>query len=260
MNRPHLLLGIVIFCALSAGCLQLGAPGTPTETSSSPTLTPMPSPESPQMLNQTTAVEYVRQSEHQLRYNDHLDENTAELTLNCSARPISAVDNGYYVVAGCFGTERTVPPSNASHGGAVSDIGPTPVTYFVNETTIERIDYETQKADQPTQTPPDDRISNARHLYISNFNQSAVKYNVTIVDVTNETPAQHSQYARTLDSHKGRKIVRVVEQTGTYRITVQIEQEEETYTWHVGSESKVNGISISISPDGAVKIESQPRL
>ena len=140
---------LLALCVLFAGCASSGVgsgpTGTTTEGCPPPTnFSTRPLPEKPETLTNETAVAFAVEYEEATTWNDVRKSAEIDLSVDARGSVVNRTETGYVVhVTGGFSTYSCHDGARAVGDGFIS------ANYFVNNTTVVRLEYPDNRRTDP---------------------------------------------------------------------------------------------------------------
>lgn len=273
---------VVAVLALTAGCIggvpvDVGGttstpeptPATPTTTTgpTTPTVSPESTPETlapqsypwkPDPLRAGNVEVYVREYERTVRHNELVGQSVIAVEQTCQAALVAEVDAGYLVRAECGGSIHQRADGGATSVGAIS---PERVTYFVNDSIVERIAGEDRELDPYRAGDGGLNVATPESLAVVNADDEHRDLRVEVAyEDENET---ESVLGETLAVAPGEGVdfERVAAREGFYNVSVEMANETAaTYRWQVdsGENGRPGGVGVVVTSTGDVVVVPLP--
>lgn len=264
----------MVALALVAGCISAipvdrgpEATATPTGTPT-PTATPEPTTETvqpqslpwkPTPLRAGNVEVYVREYERTVRHNELVGPSVIAVEQTCQAGLVAQTEAGYLVRAECGGSVHQ------RDGGAtsVAAIPPERVTYFVNDSTVERIvgvdhQFDTYRAGEGGLN-----VAVAESLAVVNADDEDHEIGIEVAFDGDEDTQSVLNDTLAVASGEGVDLERLAAREGRYNLTVELANETvATYRWQVddGEPGRPGGVGVIVTPAGEVLVVPLPRM
>lgn len=212
-------------------------------------------PDKPADLTTQTVEQYATEYERAETYRA-LSELGTRVSLTCNATVDRRTENGFYVIAACAATTRTL--------SGVGSGGPVPHPYFINTTTTIRIDAEHRPSlTQETIYKPANETEHVRPrgLKVVNFDSTGHRVGVTITYENTTVPETAFATSYRIAGHSGVEQDAVTIREGVYTVNATLaDGTSDTARWRVLESNWWAGdITIYITPDGDLAISNSPR-
>jgi hypothetical protein len=239
--KREVLCVLVVFLA---GCLG-GVP--PVGSSDAPAYPDRPAP-----LSRDNALAYTTGYERAAEYRDQKEIGN-RVELGCNSTLINETAAGFYIAAGCgttvYGASGGVGNGGPGHGRL----------YFVNDTTTIRM--TPRDAPERSSETTEKRGTAETTLYYSNFDGNDHALTTTLTYLGSTPPERVLRSTDSIDAQQGVEREDVPLRTGTYRITVRLDDGSTvTRRWAVSERSAwdSNALSVYVTPDGDLAVVDRP--
>lgn len=278
-QSPQLVtLLAVALLLIASGCVASDAAPNSGTATASPTTTPAASsadassettgtvagplqpPDRPDELTPESVAAFVNRSEYVRTYNRSY-EGMTRIDIACEARHTERTPAGFYLIAACGGS--------ASNAEMVADFGPTPVPYFVDETTTIRVGDLDARSRSVTETyaaaDPEENVNppnqSAAGFRVYNFADRTHDLSVDVTYLNASRPERVLSTAYELRPRRGVRQERVTVRRGTYRIEARLDDgATATYRWTVDGSLGYSWAetAIYVTPDGELFVVELP--
>lgn len=244
-------------------------PATTTDGVATPTPTPTPEPTrqvldpqsypwKPDPLRASNVEVYVREYERTARYNELVDQSVVAVEQTCQASLVAQVDAGYLVRAECDGSLR----KRTDGGVSVGAVAPERVTYYVDDSTVERIPGEDRQLEPYRADDGGLNVGTPEGVTVVNTDDSHHDLQVVVRydGATTDDPVLDDGVA--VAPGEGLDLDGVAAREGTYNLSVERGNETAaSYRWQVdgGEETRPDGVGVIVTPGGEVVVVHLPR-
>lgn len=284
LRRPIIRPLVLVFVVLAAGCVglvpgDLDATGTPTpaapspatptpDTTTVPTATPEPTPETvtpqsfpwkPEPLRAANVEVYVREYERTVRHNDLVGPSVVGVEQTCHASLVAQVDSDYLVRAECGGSVHRRDDGT----GSVGAVAPERVTYFVNDSTLERIAGADRRLDPYRAGDGGRNVGTAEGVAVINADDRRHELRVAVTYDGEASDESVLDEVVAVAPGEGVDLRRVAAREGVYNVTVTAGNETVArHRWRVVGDDTVRpgGIGVVVTPGDEVVVIALPRM
>lgn len=226
-----------------------------TTTSSSPTISPMSTPERPQELTAENVVQFASELAEARTHNRLLRDDAVSISVNCDSSLRATSASGYYLETVCGGY--------ADYDDLHVDLGVTPTAYFVGDE-VRRIDdsrTEIRSADSAFSSSNSSKNFvppyQSAEVRVYNFDSSRREVSITVqyTDGSRNESVISGEYS--VYRTKGLILDRITRKKGEYEVVIRLDDAKVgRYSWNVTNPSETPVFSVYISREGDVLVSS----
>lgn len=264
IRPPPVVLAILL--ALLAGCnTGVGAEFTQTEITKTTSqesvqkttkITTRTTPKFPEQATKEDIIDFVERSETARVHNRLLRSDTEAISIDCDATGSTETRDGVLVSVVCNGY--------ADHESTHVDVGNTPVVYFVNDSSLLRIDepstFSRSRADvfrandsSESFVPPFEPAS----IRIYNFDDDEHEISVTVnyADPNRSRVVLNSTYR--ISSGVGVVQEGVTARSGSYEVRILVDSNRQNHhVWSISEPETTPVLYVFVSPNGGVTVHT----